>query len=146
MRREFRECFFPPPRVSNPDMHHGTCVTHVPWCMPGSLTSSSLWSQWQGKNTRHPGACATHNFMYLMRGPWAWFQFGDKNDLVVHGGAMNQQVYRHVLRQSLLARARVTPEQLSPRWCSTPQNPSHYGFSGEPRRASHGLAIQKSGY
>ena len=29
--------FSPPPRVSDPDMHHGTCVTHVPWCMPGSL-------------------------------------------------------------------------------------------------------------
>ena len=27
-----------PPRVSDPDMHHGTCVMHVPWCMPGSLT------------------------------------------------------------------------------------------------------------
>ena len=25
--------FFPPPRVS-PDMHHGTCVTHVPCCIP----------------------------------------------------------------------------------------------------------------
>ena len=24
--------------VSDPGMHHGTCVTHVPWCMPGSLT------------------------------------------------------------------------------------------------------------
>ena len=29
--------FSPPPRVSDPDMHHGTCVKHVPWCMPGSL-------------------------------------------------------------------------------------------------------------
>ena len=28
---------FPPPaRVSDPDMHHGRCVTHVPWCMQGS--------------------------------------------------------------------------------------------------------------
>ena len=26
-------------------MHHGTCVRHVPWYMPGSLTSSFLWSQ-----------------------------------------------------------------------------------------------------
>ena len=26
------------PLVSDPGMHHGTCVTHVPWCMPGSLT------------------------------------------------------------------------------------------------------------
>ena len=31
--------FSPPPQASDPDMHHGTCVTHVPWCMPGSLTS-----------------------------------------------------------------------------------------------------------
>ena len=32
----------PPPRVSNPDMHHGTRVTHVPWCMLGLLTNSFL--------------------------------------------------------------------------------------------------------
>ena len=34
--------FFPPlkrkPLDSDPGMHHGTCVTHVPWCMSGSLT------------------------------------------------------------------------------------------------------------
>ena len=24
--------------VSDPGLHHGTCVTHVPWCMPGSQT------------------------------------------------------------------------------------------------------------
>ena len=41
--------FSPPPRVSDPDMHHGTCVTHVPWCMPGSLTSGFLWSRRWGK-------------------------------------------------------------------------------------------------
>ena len=28
--------FSSPLRVSDPDMHHGACVTHVPWCMPGS--------------------------------------------------------------------------------------------------------------
>ena len=33
----------PPPRVGDSDMHHGTCVTHVPWCMPGSLTNGFLW-------------------------------------------------------------------------------------------------------
>ena len=43
----------PPPRVSNPDMQHGTCVTHVPWCMPGSLTSRFLWSRRWGKRSRH---------------------------------------------------------------------------------------------
>ena len=43
----------PPQRVSDPDMHHGTCVTHVPWCMPGSLTSDFRWSRWRGKRSRH---------------------------------------------------------------------------------------------
>ena len=43
--------FSPPPSVSNPDMHHGTCVT--PWCMSGSLTSGFLWSWWRGKCSRH---------------------------------------------------------------------------------------------
>ena len=43
----------PPPRVSDPNMHHGTCVTHVTWYMPGSLTSDFLWSRWRGKRSRH---------------------------------------------------------------------------------------------
>ena len=41
------------PRVSDPDMHHGTCVTHVLWSMLGSLTSGFLWSRWRGKRSRH---------------------------------------------------------------------------------------------
>ena len=41
--------FSPPPRVNDPDMHHGTCLTHVPWCMPGSLTRGFLWSRRRGK-------------------------------------------------------------------------------------------------
>ena len=61
----------PPPtsketaNVCNPGMHHGTCVTHVPWCMSGSLT--------RGVGGNVPailGACATHNFAYLVWGPW----------------------------------------------------------------------------
>ena len=43
--------FSPPPRVS--DMHHGTCVTHVPWCMQGSLTSGSFEVGGEGKRSRH---------------------------------------------------------------------------------------------
>ena len=39
--------------VSDPGMHHGTCVTHVPWCMSGSLIRSD------GENVPGiPGACA----------------------------------------------------------------------------------------
>ena len=45
--------FPPPPRATDPGMHHGTCVTHVPWCMPGSLTSGFIWSRWRGKRSRH---------------------------------------------------------------------------------------------
>ena len=41
--------FSPSPRVSDPDMHHGTCVTHVPWCMSESLTNGFLWNRRRGK-------------------------------------------------------------------------------------------------
>ena len=44
---------FPPPRVSNPYMDFGTCVTQVPWCMPGSLNKYFLWSWWRGKRSQH---------------------------------------------------------------------------------------------
>ena len=41
------------PLVSDPDMHHGTYVTHVPWCMSGSLTCGG------GENVPGiPNACA----------------------------------------------------------------------------------------
>ena len=52
------------PLYSDHGMHHGTCVTHVPWCMSGSLTHGG------GENVPGiPGACATRNFTYLVRGP-----------------------------------------------------------------------------
>ena len=45
--------FSPPLSVSDLDMHHGTCVTHVPWCMPGSLINRFPWRRWRGKRSRH---------------------------------------------------------------------------------------------
>ena len=42
--------FSPPPRVKR--SRHAS--RHVPWCMPGSLTSGFLWSRWRGKRSRHP--------------------------------------------------------------------------------------------
>ena len=36
------------PRVADLDLHHGTCVTHVPWCMTRLLISGFLWSRWRG--------------------------------------------------------------------------------------------------
>ena len=64
--------FSPPPQVSDPDMHHGTCVTHVPWCMPGSLTSGFLWSQWRGIRSRYSRRKRNLQFAYLARGPLWW--------------------------------------------------------------------------
>ena len=43
------------PLVRYPGMHHDAWVTHVPWCMSGSLTRVG----WENV----PGACATRNFM-----------------------------------------------------------------------------------
>ena len=62
--------FSPPSRISDPDMHHGTCVTHVPWCLPKSLTSGLLWSRGGEIHVPAiPGACATRKFTYLERCP-----------------------------------------------------------------------------
>ena len=41
------------PLVSDPGMHHDTCVTHVPWCMSGSLTCGD-----EENIPGIPGACA----------------------------------------------------------------------------------------
>ena len=47
------------PRVSDPGMHHGTCVTHLPWCITGSLKHGV------GRNGPGiPGACATRPQFY----------------------------------------------------------------------------------
>ena len=62
--------FSPPSLVSDPDMHLGTCVTHVLWCMLGLLTSGFLWSRWRGKRFRHSRAHAQPAILlYLAIGP-----------------------------------------------------------------------------
>ena len=58
------------PLVSDPSTHHGTFVTHVPWCMSGSLTHDA-----RENIPGIPGACAHRNFTYLARGPWSYVSF-----------------------------------------------------------------------
>ena len=59
-RRQFQKKLL----YSDPGMHHGTCVTHVPWCMSGSLTCGD------GENrSRHSRRMHIRNFAYLARGP-----------------------------------------------------------------------------
>ena len=53
------------PLVSNSGVHHGTCATHVPWCMSVSLARGG------GENVPGiPSTCATRNFTCLTRDPW----------------------------------------------------------------------------
>ena len=67
MHRECRERFLHhrlqrKPLISDPSMHHVTCVTHAPWCMSGSLTRGG------GENVLGiPSVFTTHNCTYLTR-------------------------------------------------------------------------------
>ena len=76
---------FPPSRVSDPDMHHGTCVTHVPWCMPGSLTSGFLWSRWWEKRSQH--SRRTHNPQFCVSG---------NRPMVIKFHCKNVSIYIHI--------------------------------------------------
>ena len=53
--------------VSDPGMHHGTCVTHVPWCMSGSLTPGG------GENVPGiPGAFASAILRIWQEAHWSY--------------------------------------------------------------------------
>ena len=91
--------FSPSPRVRDPDMHHGTCVTHVPWCMPGSLTSGFLWNWRREENVPGiSGACATCNFTYLVRGPWPEPMLTQITNTILHQCWPWPRIYFHVTR------------------------------------------------
>ena len=62
------------PIVSDPGMHHGTCVTHVPWCMSGSLTRDG-----EGNVTNIPGACATRNMRLWSQSTLFRWSLGNMN-------------------------------------------------------------------
>ena len=62
--------FSPSSRVSDPDMHHDTCVMHVPWCMSGSLTSDFHWDRWRVKRSRHSRRMRNPRFYLETNGIW----------------------------------------------------------------------------
>ena len=71
--------FSPPPRVSDPDMRHGTWhasrhVTQVPRCKPGSLTSGFLWSRWRVKRSRHSRRMQNSQFYVSDKWPMKCFR------------------------------------------------------------------------
>ena len=47
------DCAWNAGNICDSDMHHGTCVTHMPRCMPESLASGLLWRICREKRSRH---------------------------------------------------------------------------------------------
>ena len=70
------------PLVSDLGMHHDTCVTHVSWCMSGSLTRSG-----RENVPGIPGACTTRNFCVSGKRP-IWYKLN-----VQWVGTTNQKYY-----------------------------------------------------
>ena len=81
--------FSPSPQVSDPGMHHGTCVTHVPWCMPGSLTNAFLWNRRRGETFPAFPAHAHPQFCVSGKRPMGpvllkWFNINLSVDQLLH--------------------------------------------------------------
>ena len=142
MHRECRERFYPPPRVSDPDTHHGTCVTHVPWCMLGSLTGGFLWSRRRGENVPGiPGACAICNFTYLVGGPWKTRTCSSSMDIISHGClgdplywnipvlAQESQVHHKKVKKYLYVNLKISYQSLKIKLCRASLLISHTSFS-----------------
>ena len=52
-----------------------TCITHVPWCMSGSLTSGFLWSRWRGRRSRHSRQMCNPQFYVSGKRPIREYRF-----------------------------------------------------------------------
>ena len=81
--------FSPPPRVSESGMHHSTCVTHVPWCVPGSLTNGFLWCRWRGKRSRYFRRMRNPQFYVAGKRPMTEAIRGIRRDAVAVKGLRN---------------------------------------------------------
>ena len=85
---------FSPTRVSDPDMHHVTCVTHVSRCIPGSLISGFLWKRCPGILSWHFRRMHNPQFyvsgmrpMPHLSGVSGWTRsWGVENLLIIDGG------------------------------------------------------------
>ena len=75
--------FSPPRLVSDPAMHHGTCLTHVPWCMAGSLTNGFLWNRRRGKRSRHSRRMRNPQFCVSGKRPITLYIMSRNNNDVI---------------------------------------------------------------
>ena len=62
--------FSRPPRVSDVNMHHDTCVALVCDACRDRNPAVSFEIGGRENAVGIPGACANRNFTYLVRGPW----------------------------------------------------------------------------
>ena len=88
---------FSPQRVSDPDMHHGTCMPHVPWCMPGSLSSGFLWSRWRRKRFRHSRRMRNSQFYVSGKRPIT-SQLPNRLDILHRARQWNHRVMCSILK------------------------------------------------
>ena len=98
--------FSPSPQVSDHDMHHGTCVTHVLWCMPGSLTSGFLWWRENSGEKNIPGACATRFFFVSGKRPIPFMDIGCKY-ILVNNWVLPRNCAFHV-QKCVIAKIRIS--------------------------------------
>ena len=92
--------FIPPtskkPLVSDPGMHLGTCVTHVSWCVSGSLTRGG------GKNVPGiPGTRTNRNYTYMARGPLTYInpkktEIGFRSDTKYFSEIVDRKPAQHI--------------------------------------------------
>ena len=92
MRRECQERFprhrlQRKPLVSDPGMHYGTCVTHVPWCMSGSLSRGG------GENVFAFPAHAQPAILRIWQESLAWYLTGVLGAKMITGSFWCSTVY-----------------------------------------------------
>ena len=103
MRRKCRERFpryrlQSKPLVRDPGMHHGTCITHVPWCMSGSVARSG------GENVPgNPKYCASGKrpmhmkyFCHLVQSKYEWYYHVGVNAILLDSVITSIIVIIHV--------------------------------------------------
>ena len=90
---------FPPPRVGDPSMHHGTYVKHAPWCMPGRLTSGLFCSRWRGKRSRHSRRMRNPQFYVPGKRPIITpLEYRTNFDRVILNNLQSEKPYQNCLK------------------------------------------------
>ena len=108
--------------VSDPNIHYDTCVTHVPWCLLGLLTSCFLWSRGWGKRSWHCRRMHNHQFYAHVSGKRPILQTAWRRFLAVHDAAT-------MTVTGVSSAASVSSVVIIRRWLTTAPNVSVRSFT-----------------